>query len=258
MIRLIATDVDGTLIDHDTALPDARRAAVRELTAAGVPLIMATGKIWPSIRGLWELLELPGPHVTCNGAAVVTADGVIHLLEPLDDAITDEVAATLAARNVPYAVYLEDGSLVTSELFPAHDIITELGEPTPTVAGRDGRRALKVLAIVDEGDEGDLVRLAADATRIQRSGHRFLEWNSPAVDKGTGVRFAAAMLGVDLSETVAIGDAHNDVAMLLAAGTGVAVAGAGPAAIAAADIHLSGDLADFLREVARAHQGAST
>jgi Cof subfamily protein (haloacid dehalogenase superfamily) len=256
MIRLIATDVDGTLIGHDTVLPDARRDAVRELTAAGVPLIMATGKIWPSIRGLWELLELPGPHVTCNGAAVVTSDGTVHLLEPLDEAITDEVAAVLAARHVPYALYLEDGTLVTSELFAAHDVITELGEPTPTVEDRDGRRALKVLSIVDEGDEGDLMHLAADATRIQRSGHRFLEWNSPTVDKGTGVRFAAAMLGIELAETVAIGDAHNDVPMLLAAGTGVAVAGAGPAAIAAADIHLSGDLADFLREVARARQGA--
>ena len=257
MIRLIATDVDGTLIGHDTVLPDARRDAVRELTAAGVPLIMATGKIWPSIRGLWELLELPGPHVTCNGAAVVTSDGAVHLLEPLDDAITDEVAEVLAARHVPYALYLEDGTLVTSELFAAHDVITELGEPTPTVEDRDGRRALKVLSIVDEGDEGDLLHLAVDSARIQRSGHRFLEWNSLTVDKGTGVRFAAAMLGIELAETVAVGDAHNDVPMLLAAGTGVAVAGAGPAAIAAADIHLSGDLSDFLREVTRARQGAS-
>jgi Cof subfamily protein (haloacid dehalogenase superfamily) len=256
MIRLIATDVDGTLIGHDTVLPDVRRDAVRELTAAGVPLIMATGKIWPSIRGLWEVLELPGPHVTCNGAAVVTADGIVHLLEPLEDAITDAIATTLAARHVPYALYLEDGTLVTSELVAAHDIITELGEPTPTVEARDGRRALKVLAIVDEADEGDLPRLAADTTRIQRSGHRFLEWNSPTVDKGTGVRFAAAMLGIDLAETVAIGDADNDIPMLLAAGTGVAVAGAGPGAIAAADIHLSSDLADLLREVARAHEGA--
>jgi len=257
MIRLIATDVDGTLIGHDTVLPEVRHDAVRELTAAGIPLIMATGKIWSSIRGLWELLELPGPHVTCNGAAVVTTDGTIHLLEPLDGAIADEVAGVLAAQHVPHALYLEDGTLVTSELLPAHDFITRLGEPTPTLAARAGRRVLKVVSIVDEGDEGDLLHLCADVSRIQRSGHRFLEWNSSAADKGTGVRFAASMLGIDLSETVAIGDADNDVPMLRAAGTGVAVAGAGPGAIAAADIHLSGDLAEFLREVARAHQGVS-
>jgi 5-amino-6-(5-phospho-D-ribitylamino)uracil phosphatase len=258
MIRLIATDVDGTLIGHDTVLPEDRRTAVRELTAAGIPLIMATGKIWPSISGLWELLELPGPHVTCNGAAVVTADGVVHLLEPLEDAVTDEIVVTLSARHVPYALYLEDGTLVTSELQPAHDVITQLGEPTPTVEGRDGRRALKVLSIVAEGEEGDLVSLAADSTRIQRSGSRFLEWNSPTVDKGTGVRFAAAMLGIGLDETVAIGDAHNDVPMLRAAGTGIAVADADPSAVEAADVHLAGDLADFLREVTSAHLRAPT
>jgi Cof subfamily protein (haloacid dehalogenase superfamily) len=258
VIRLVATDVDGTLIGHDTVLPDVRRDAVRELTAAGIPLIMATGKIWPSIRGLWELLELPGPHVTCNGAAVVSADGVVHLLEPLDDAVTDEVAATLAARHVPYAIYLEDGTLVTSELVAAHAIITELGEPTPTVQGRGGRRALKVLSIVAEEDEGDLRSVAADVARIQRSGHRFLEWNSPTVDKGTGVRFAAAMLGIGLDETVAIGDAPNDIPMLLVAGTGIAVAGADAAAIEAADIHLSSDLADFLRELAHARKDVSS
>jgi Cof subfamily protein (haloacid dehalogenase superfamily) len=258
MIRLIATDVDGTLIGHDAILPDARRDAVRELTAAGVPLIMATGKIWPSIRPLWELLELPGPHVTCNGAAVVTSDGTIHLLEPLADSVADEVAATLAARAIPYVVYLEDGTLVTSVLSAAHDVITALGEPAPSIRGRDGRRVLKVLAIVDTATEGDLRSVARDAARIQRSGHRFLEWNSPTVDKATGLRFAAAMLGIDLADTVAVGDAPNDIPMLLAAGTGVAVASADEATVEAADLHLSSDLADFLLEVARAHRTVST
>jgi 5-amino-6-(5-phospho-D-ribitylamino)uracil phosphatase len=250
VIRLVATDVDGTLIDHDAVLPDARRDAVRALTAAGIPLIMATGKIWPSIRPLWELLELPGPHVTCNGAAVRDTDGTFHLLEPLADEVADEVTRVLAARHVPYALYLEDGTLVTSTIVAAHDIITMLGEPTPTIEGRDGRRVLKVMSIVGPGEEGDLVELAADVSRIQRTGAHFLEWNSPAADKGTGVRCAAAVLGIDLADVVAIGDADNDVPMLRAAGTGVAVAEAGAGAIAAADIHLSSDLALFLAELA--------
>jgi Cof subfamily protein (haloacid dehalogenase superfamily) len=257
MIRLIASDVDGTLIGHDAILPDARRDAVRELTAAGIPLIMATGKIWPSIRALWEELELAGPHVTCNGAAVVTADGTVHLLEPLEDAVADEVAGVLAADHVPYAVYLEDGTVVTTELTAAHDIITELGEPTPRVEPRDGRRVLKVLAIVGADADHGLRALAGDAARTQRSGHRFLEWNAPTVDKATGLRFAATMLGIDLADTVAIGDAPNDIPMLRAAGTGVAVAAADPAAVEAADLHLSSDLADFLREVARARRSVT-
>jgi 5-amino-6-(5-phospho-D-ribitylamino)uracil phosphatase len=254
VIRLIATDVDGTLIDHDAVLPDARRDAVRALTSAGIPLIMATGKIWPSIRPLWELLELPGPHVTCNGAAVRDVDGRFHLLEPLADEVADAVTHVLTTRHIPHALYLEDGSLVTSEVVAAHDVLTLLGEPTPVVAGRDGRRVLKVLSIVAPGEEGDLLDLAADAARIQRTGRHFLEWNSPDADKGAGVRCAAAVLGIALADVVAIGDADNDVPMLRVAGTGVAVAEAGPAAIEAADIHLASDLADFLQEVASARR----
>ena len=251
-VRLIAVDVDGTLIEHDGTLPPARRDAVRALTAAGVPLVMATGKLWSSIRGLWELLELPGPHVTCNGGAVVGADGTLHHLDPLAEDVAEEVVAVLRAREVPHAVYLADGALVTDRVRPEHDVLEVLGEPMPTTADRDGRAVIKVLSILEAEAEGDLRRLAADRARVQRTGHRFLEWNAPTADKAAGLRHVVAALGLSLSEVVAVGDAENDVPMLRAAGTGVAVRGASDAAVAAAALHLATDLAGFLPDAAAA------
>lgn len=251
-VRLVAVDVDGTLIDHDGTLPPDRRDAVRALTAAGVPLVMATGKLWSSIRTLWEELELPGPHVTCNGGAVVGADGGIQHLDPLSEDVAEEVVAVLRARGVPHAVYLADGHLVTDRVRPEHDVLAVLGEPMPTTADRDGRAVIKVLSILEASAEGDLRGLAADRARVQRTGQRFLEWNSPTADKATGLRRVAAALGCTFDEVVAVGDAENDVPMLRAAGTGVAVTSASDAAVAAADLHLAGDLAGFLMELADA------
>jgi 5-amino-6-(5-phospho-D-ribitylamino)uracil phosphatase len=250
VIRLVATDVDGTLIDHEGQLPDARRLAVLRLVEAGVPVVLATGKIWPSIRGLWTELGLPGPHVACNGAAVVAADGTVHAISPLAEAVAEEVAARLEQLGVPHATYLEDGTIVTPSLSPALEILPILGEPPAVVGRRDGRRVLKVLAVVDPDAEGDLRTLAADDARVQRTSHRFLEWNGAGVDKAAGLRTATEILGIDLSDVVAIGDAENDLPMLLAAGLGVAVQEASAAAVNAADLHLWGDLTGYLDELA--------
>lgn len=252
MIALVATDVDGTLLDHEARLDPARAAAVRRLTAAGVQVVLATGKIWPSIRPLWTELELPGPHVTCNGAAVIGADGTIHDLVPLDATVANEVADELAARGVPHARYLEDGSLVTSRLDPQLEVLTALGEPAPRLADPGGAQVLKVLAIVAPDDEGDLRALHAGPARIVRTGHRFLEWTDPQADKGHGLRVVTRLLGIAMDAVVAVGDAENDLPMLAAAGMGVAVQAATPAVAAAADLHLRDDLTTLLDELAAA------
>lgn len=253
VVRLVASDVDGTLLDHHGVLPAQRADAVTALTAAGIPLVLATGKLWTSVRSLTDRLALPGPHVACNGSVVFDADGQVLSTSLLDADVADEVAAVLARRDIPHALYLEDGSLVTARLDAAHDVLPVLGEPLPSVAGRDGRGVLKVLAILGPDDEGDLRTLASDAARVQRTGPRFLEWNAPDADKATGLATVVELLGLRLSDVLAVGDAENDVPMLRAAGLGVAVADASAAALAAADRVLTLDLADLLHELTEAH-----
>ena len=249
LIRLLACDVDGTLLDHEGVLPPARADAALALTRAGVPIVLATGKLWTSVAGLIEQLELPGPHVTCNGSVVIAPDGTRHAEHLLDAELADEVVATLRDRGLPYAVYLADGNLISHAVVPAHDVLPLLGEPLPTVAGREGRGVIKVLAMVTEEREGDLRGLGTDVARVQRTNPRFLEWNARDADKATGLTVVCGLLGVPLSAVAAVGDAENDVPMLRAAGLGVAVAEASAAAVAAADRHLDVDVAVFLREL---------
>jgi Cof subfamily protein (haloacid dehalogenase superfamily) len=250
VIRLVASDVDGTLLDHHGRLPSDRAAAVVRLTASGVPLVLATGKLWTSVRTLVDRLELPGPHVACNGSILFDGDGRILDRTLLDADVADEVAAVLRARRIVHAVYLADGTVITDRVDPAHDVLPLLGEPRPTVSGRDGRGVVKVLAILPVGAEGDLRTLADGVARVQRTGPRFLEWNARTADKATGLASVAELLGVTLADVLAVGDAENDVPMLRAAGIGVAVVDASPAARAAADRILTDDLAVLLDELA--------
>jgi len=252
VIRLVASDVDGTLLDHHGALPASRADAVRALTAAQVPLVLATGKLWTSVRRLIEDLELVGPHVACNGSIVFDAEGRVLRSTLLDGAVADEVAAVLRTRRIPHAVYLEDATLLTDAVVGAHDVLPLLGEPLPVTGEREGRGVLKVLAILPPDGEDGLRTLAADAAQVQRTGPRFLEWNAKGTDKATGLATVAAMLGVPMTDVLAVGDAENDVPMLRAAGIGVAVADASAAARAAADRTLTSDLADLLHELAAA------
>ncbi len=251
MTRLVALDVDGTLLDEQSLLPEARVAALAALGAAGIPTVLVTGKTWPSIREVWERCSLDGPHVCCNGSAIVTRQARLVAITPLEDATVEIVTATLLDHDVAYAVYLDDGSSVTERDHPDLAVIEAAGEARPAVGAPDSRRVLKVLSVVGEEGEGSLRALDAPAARVQRTSTTFLEWNAARVDKGTGLTQVASLLGTPLEHVVAVGDAESDVPMFAVAGTGVAVDRASPGAIAAADLHLAGrDLTDYLRGLA--------
>lgn len=253
---LVALDVDGTLLDGQGQLSP-QRATALEALAAVVPTVFATGKTWPSIRDLVTRFDLAGPHVICNGAALVTSAGDIEVLAALDDDVADEVADELRGRGHAVATYLDDGTSVAPAPDERFAAISAVGEPEPRVGTRGAHRVLKLLAVLRPDEEGDLRSLGAGTARIQRTGPAFLEWNAPAASKGAALARLADELGLDLADVVAVGDSENDVPMLEAAGHGVAVRNSSPAAVRAADEHLHEDvsrLLDVLVERVTAHR----
>lgn len=247
-VGLVVLDVDGTLVDRDLSMPDQRVEALDRLRRA-VPTVLSTGRTAPSITGLLDRFTLPGPHAICNGAALVHGPDDIELLAGLDGDVADEVAAELTRRGVAFANYLADGTIHATTPDPRFAAFTTLGEPEPWIGDRGDAPVLKVLSVLEQHEEGDLRDLAADRARVQRTGPSFLEWNAPTASKGAAVREVAARLEVDPARVVAVGDSENDVSMLEAAYWGVAVADSSPAAVAAADIQLGGDVADLFRQL---------
>lgn len=241
MYRLIACDIDDTILDEQGRLPPSNRDALRRLHEAGVAVVLSSGRATVSVRAVAEQvypLTDDTYLLTFNGARVVTAAGDHVLYEQFLEA---EVAAEVAA-------YARRESLILHG-FNAHAFLAEArGEPADERSRRYGRDvAMERVVVVDLGTalpEGtpklliidnheELLRhrpriedLGAGRLMSTFSKPHYLEIMHPDVNKGAGLRHLASHLGIPVTETVAVGDNLNDREMLEAAGLGIAVANA--------------------------------
>src|SRR4051794_40176691 len=94
--RLVALDLDGTLRDRAAPPPPANAAAIAPCTAAGAPVLLATGKLFVPVRAIVEALGLTGPQILNNGAVVINAaDGAVLRVRPLPGAAAPAVVQAL-------------------------------------------------------------------------------------------------------------------------------------------------------------------
>lgn len=245
-IRLIASDLDGTLLRRDRSVSARTRAALTRARAQGIAVVLATARPPLTTRLFAEQAGITGHAICSNGALVYdivrdevlghypldagTARGLILALREVlpgvcfalvqEKAFACEPAYAATARVEDHGRLLEEVRL--------GDALDLLDVPlTKLVVRHPERLPLDVLTTVQE--------LGLDGFEATHSGAPFLEIVAANVSKAWGLAVLCERLGIDASEAVAFGDAPNDVAMLRWAGLGVAVANAYPAALAAAD-----------------------
>ena len=239
MHRLIAVDVDGTLLDSAHRLTPRVQAAVRAARARGIHVALATGKLLRSAADLVEALALQGPQITNNGATIMPAAGGAPLrfwpLEP------EPLAATLSAirRTDPelgIAWYTPDDILTDAPPGPLDDVLAAYHEPPLRRVAALGAGLPEPAKLLVTGAPERLAALRAAVTppllgvaRIITTTPDFLEFFSLRVSKGIALEVITAWLGLCREEVVAIGDGENDIALLDASGTAVAMANAVPA-----------------------------
>lgn len=246
---LVASDVDGTLIDDDERVTARTRAAVQTVVDSGTPFVLATGRpprwLGPVVDGLGF-----APLAVCANGAV------------LYDAAADRVisASTLSVETLAWLADLVDYELPRAGLAAerigasAHDTATAQFVSAPgyehawlnpdhtVMAPEDllSAPAVKMLIRQPGASSADmaatlrpLVGERADLTYSTNNG--LIEVSAPGVTKASGLRAMAQHLGVTDERIVAFGDMPNDIPMLAMAGHGVAVENAHPEAKAAAD-----------------------
>ena len=250
-IRLLASDLDGTLVRSDGSVSDRTRNALRRATEAGLVVALVSGRPPRWLHEIADAVDHRGVAVAANGAVIydLRTETVIreHPLSPeLLAEITEEVRSAFPAVRfgVEYGLDFgyEPGYRHDWEMSPSHD---RQGNPLPPPRMADlaeiiTKPAVKLLAkdLTADADEMMVATsrlLAGRATVTHSSRLALLEIAAAGVTKATGLAEVAAGHGVPAADVAAIGDMPNDVPMLEWAGHAYAVSNAHPAAIAAAD-----------------------
>lgn len=249
MIRLIASDLDETLLDSSHRICERNRRAVAAARELGVRFVPCTGRPGDSVAGDLEVLGLAGRRgeyvISFNGGVITeNCGGPALRTARLDHARADALYRRGTALGLCVHVYTLDTVWVANYVdaervhIEGRMNIRETSAPTLDFLAKD--TVVKVLYM--SLDMAELRRVAADLAAeglsdgldVAYSSNRYLEFNAPGVNKGAGLMELAARLGIAREEVMAIGDNSNDVPMLRAAGLGVAVANASEEARAAA------------------------
>ncbi|HET7728018.1 MAG TPA: Cof-type HAD-IIB family hydrolase [Candidatus Limnocylindrales bacterium] len=252
-IRLLALDIDGTLVGPDLVLGERTMEAVRAARALGVRISLVTGRMASSAMRFVAQLGLDDPVVAYQGALIrampppdrlerwrAAGDAALPppvgralLHTPLPGAVARETVHWSRARGLdPHANHLER-FIVRADDPRIEDYSAFMGaraELVPDLADALSHPVTKVLAV---GDAALPIAFLDDARRdfagradATISHPRFLEFVAPGVSKGRALRWLARRTGVPMEQTMAIGDQWNDLEMLALAGHGVAMAGA--------------------------------
>jgi Cof subfamily protein (haloacid dehalogenase superfamily) len=231
--RLVAIDVDGTLLDSEYQLASSAEAAVETARRAELMVSLVSGRPRCGILEYLEHLDLNAPDITSGGAFIYDPQRSRVIL---DDRIPRETAhqIILKARQAGVAIFSEAPYEIQFEA--ASDIL----ERTPTVGKDFMVRSQDLLKEPDLqpnkitmiGDPEILKQLDEELRELDQpihltsSGARFLEANRQGVNKGHALIKLADYLDIQPSSILAIGDNHNDVSMFKVAGFSVAMGNA--------------------------------
>jgi Cof subfamily protein (haloacid dehalogenase superfamily) len=240
--RIIASDLDGTLLRSDGTVSERTRAALTLAEAAGLCIVFVTGR---PPRWMDSVSEVTGPHgvaICSNGAAVYDVRRRRLLSSsPLrrEDALAVVEAVRSELPGVGFAFEYPDGFAYEPHYAsPMWDAGAAGGvAPAEEILGSAvGDQVFKVLARHPVLDPDEFMRRARAAAgqyaEITRSSP-MLEISAPGVSKATALARWCAERGVTADEVVAFGDMPNDLPMLAWAGTAYAVANAHPQVLAA-------------------------
>lgn len=256
-VRLLALDIDGTLVGDDLVLRERTLAAVRAAVHRGVRVSIVTGRMISSALRFAEELDLRDPIVGFQGALIrampapsSTRVGRLLAHRPLPAETARDAVRWCREHGLdPHVNHLE--RFIIREDDPnAEDYSVFLGARAELVGDIEAwieRPVTKVIAVGEEPVPLDSLeparRLFAGRAEVTVSHPRFIEWVAPGVSKGWAVRWLARRAQVPLSQVMAIGDQLNDLEMLAAAGHGVAMPSA-PAAVRAAARYVAPPLAE--------------
>jgi Cof subfamily protein (haloacid dehalogenase superfamily) len=257
MIKLLALDLDGTVLDSRGNVPDANRKAIAEAERHGVLVTIASGRRFRDARPVGIDLNLNAPLITHNGALLKYAESLESVAAALLDTETAlEVLRVgrsyggtglvsadphgkgtmlyerIAEQNEPFNKYIRwaesmHGDEASEAVIRVDSLESSVSDHEVIHISFSGRcRGMEDLATILSAELGDTITLLA--TIYPKLDFTLLDVLPPGASKGSGVSKLAAINGISQAEIMVIGDNFNDLEMLEIAGTPVVMANADP------------------------------
>jgi Cof subfamily protein (haloacid dehalogenase superfamily) len=239
MIRLIALDIDGTLLDSEGRIPDANREAIARALGAGVEVALATGRRYDFARSIFEALPAPLTLIVSNGAIVKTRDGRTMMRSLLPREVARSVLAQVPEHRESAAVVFDrvrEGQVVFEAIdwdHPRHarfyaanrPFLSEI-RPLEHCLTEDPIQVMFSGGCVEMRTLFDRLQRAADGfsvalTEYQHRDFSMVDVVTAGCSKGSALRAWSEQRGLERSEVMAMGDNLNDLQMLEFAGTAV-------------------------------------
>lgn len=245
-IRLVVSDIDGTLVRKDKTLSEGVVAAIRQVREAGLPVSLISAR--PPSGMLWvaERLGLTQPFGAFNGGTIVAPDGTIL---SADHVAPDAAARTLEMLDRPgITPWLFAGGAwyakTTANPYVPREIRSANVDP---IIVADFSTLLahvdKIVGVSDDHDglarlEGEVHDALGAAATVVRSQAYYVDVTAPTGNKGDGLIAVAKAVGVDPADVIVFGDQRNDLPMFARAGVSVAMGNA-PDEVQAAATHVA-------------------
>ncbi|MDC7108713.1 Cof-type HAD-IIB family hydrolase [Corynebacterium afermentans] len=225
--RLIALDMDGTLLDGDGRVPDAFWPLLETARSRGITLAPASGRQLATLQQMFPDCE---DFIAENGAVVARGGEVVSTTALPEAPVQRLLSALPNAPFAAHAVVCAPSVAATAALPPAVDAEVDKYYASRTLLG-DGSASptIKIALYVESDAERDAypwVRELVPELRAVVSGKHWVDLMHPDADKGLALAQLAEAMGVAMSETAAFGDYLNDLGMLRAAGHAVAMGNA--------------------------------
>ncbi|BDR58958.1 Cof-type HAD-IIB family hydrolase [Xylocopilactobacillus apicola] len=248
--KLIASDLDETLLNDDKHVGEKTREAIRKARAKGVLFVPNGGRGYTLIRQTLDeidALNKPGEYVVSFNGSVITENKNERVIEKtlMDFDLINQLFQIGEDHSLPMHIYCMEEIYVCNLNESEKDYLDRMGFPyqvfdEPSIDFLRDQPLVKMLFMNQDRSQLEALREEVpkdvlDVTTTTYSSNRYLEFNTGGVNKGKGLLQLAKLLDISPEEIIAVGDNSNDLSMIEAAGLGVAVENAIPEIKKAAD-----------------------
>ncbi|WP_152655962.1 Cof-type HAD-IIB family hydrolase [Oceanobacillus sp. CFH 90083] len=212
MIKLVAVDMDGTLLDTNKQISSANKDAIQACIDQGIKIVLSTGRPFSHVKPYVNELNLNNFFVTANGGQILNAK---------EEVISQHY---LSADHLSKLVDLCEANKLSYWALTAREFFTN-----QFPANYMDKSWLKFGIRLETAEEAEILRKYLKETNLYEVSNTLptnIELNPVGINKATGIEFVCKQMGIDMNEVMAIGDALNDAKLIKKAKLGIAMGNA--------------------------------